>query len=187
VTKSVQPSSVELMVTILEREFPEFKWDDSVRRTAERFLAYLQEYSTAAIFQPPFEFTVFPTTVNQMIMCGPISFSSICKHHLLPYVGLAWVAYLPNRLQVGASKMPRIVQWCATKPTTQEELTAEIATYMKNKLEAQGVAVIMKAKHTCMACRGVREREANLITSEMRGAFLSNESAKLEFLHFVQE
>ena len=83
--------------------------------------------------------------------------------------------------------MPRIVQWCATKPTTQEELTAEIATYMKNKLEAQGVAVIMKAKHTCMACRGVREREANLITSEMRGAFLSNESAKLEFLHFVQE
>jgi GTP cyclohydrolase I len=174
------------MVTILNHMFPEFRWDDSVERTAERFLAYLEEYSMAATFEPPFQATVFPTKVNQMIAAGPISFSSICKHHLLPYVGYAWTAYLPNKLMIGASKMPRIVQWCATKPTTQEELTAEIATYLKNKLEAQGVAVIMVAKHTCMSCRGVREREANLVTSEMRGAFLSNAAAKAEFMHFVR-
>lgn len=176
-----------LMTIILNRIFPDFRWDDSAGRTAQRFLAYLEEYSLAATFQddPPFKTTAFKNTVNQMIACGPISFSSICKHHLLPFMGVAWVAYLPNRLMIGLSKIPRIVQWCASKPNTQETLAAEVADWMKNKLEAQGVSVIMRAKHTCTACRGVREREANFYTSERRGAFLSNAAAEAEFQAFM--
>lgn len=176
-----------LMQAILDQTFPGFKWaeDDGGKRTAKRFVNYLREYSPIYANTLPFEMTVFPAQVNQLIMSGPINFSSACMHHLLPYMGTAWVGYIPNRLMIGASKMPRLVKALANKPSTQEELCAEIASCLKHKLEAMGVAVVMRATHTCMSCRGVREEDAQLITSEMRGVFLTAGEARAEFLSFV--
>jgi len=176
-----------LMQAILEQTFPGFKWaeNDEGKRTAERFVKYLKEYSPIYAHTLPFNMTVFPANVNQLIMSGPINFSSICAHHLLPYMGVAWVGYIPNKLMIGASKMPRLVKALANKPTTQEEVCAEVASCLKHTLEAMGVAVTMRATHTCMSCRGVREEDAQLITSEMRGVFLTAGEARSEFLSFV--
>ena len=180
----MKQNNTALMKQVIDDIFPDFEWDDSAERTAERFVNYLKEYAPGP---RQFKLTTFPADINQLIMCGPIRFSSVCKHHLLPYTGTAWVGYIPNNLMIGASKMPRLVKWCATKPSTQEELTAEIASYLKHELSAMGVAVTMNAVHTCMACRGVREEDAHLITSEMRGVFLTSGEARHEYLTLMME
>jgi len=86
---------------------------------------------------------------------------------------------------VGLSKIPRVVHHFATRPTTQETLTKMIASFLKDNLEAMGVAVIMEARHTCMACRGIREHDAVMRTSEMRGAYMSSPPAREEFLTLI--
>jgi GTP cyclohydrolase I len=171
------------LATTIRNELGTECWDDSVEDTARRILAFWREY-----VQPtdlPFEFTVFPTTVNQMIIVRDIEFSSLCAHHLLPFYGIAHVGYLPNKKMVGLSKIPRLVDYHAKRPCTQEALTASIATDLKARLEAMGVAVIIEARHTCMACRGVRKHNGAMITSEMRGVFFAAEAARMEFLNLI--
>ncbi len=181
---------------MLEKYFPEMEWDDTPLRTAQRFLAYLMEYGGERK-EMPFNFTTFdnkissPSTkkddakINQVIAVRDIAFSSICQHHLLPYFGTAHVGYVPNVLMVGLSKIPRLVEWLATAPTTQEALAEAIASEMKSRLQCMGVAVILTAHHTCMGCRGVRAVGAQMITSEMRGVFFSAPAAREEFMTMV--
>ena len=172
------------MEHILNDIFPSFAWDeDSSRRTAERFVAYLREYQP--VEEAPFNFTTFPSDVNQMIVVKDIEFASVCKHHLLPFQGVCHVGYVPGELMVGVSKIPRLVNWRAARPQTQELLTAEIASFMKQNLKAMGVAVIMDAVHTCMCARGVRKVGASMRTSEMRGIFLTADAARSEFLRLA--
>jgi GTP cyclohydrolase I len=172
---------VDHMAAVLQCSFPGFRWDDSVLRTAERFIGFLEEYKPSE--EPDFNFTVFDGRgINQMVTMRDIRFSSICMHHLLPFEGRAHVSYLPHKLMVGASKLPRLVKWLARRPQTQERLTEQIADYLKKRLEAQGVAVVLEAKHTCMSCRGVREEDAIMITSEVRGTFLTAPAAREEHL-----
>lgn len=158
-------------------------WDDGVELTASRWVNAMREFAPANDLG--FKFTVFPTEVNQLIAVSGIEFSSLCAHHLFPFYGVAHVGYLPNRLQVGLSKIPRLVHHYATRPQTQERLTKQIASYLKNTLEAQGVAVVIEATHTCMSSRGVREHNGIMRTSEMRGAFLSSGDARAEFLRLT--
>jgi GTP cyclohydrolase I len=132
-----------------------------------------------------FELTVFPTKVNQLIVVNNIEFSSLCAHHLLPFWGIAHVGYVPNTLAVGLSKIPRVVDHFAAQPQMQERLTADIASFLKKKLTAQGVAVVIIAKHTCMACRGVRKHNGHMTTSEMRGVFITGAAARAEFLQLI--
>ena len=155
-------------------------WDDSAKRTAERWLAAMQEFAPAA--ELPFKFTTFPAIANQMIVVADIEFASICAHHLFPYAGKCHVGYIPNKLQVGISKIPRLVHHFAKRPSVQEKLTRDVASFMKHTLEAMGVAVIVEATHTCMSCRGVKEHNATMKTSEMRGVFLTASEARQEFL-----
>ncbi len=181
---------------MLEEYFPEVLWDDTPLRTAQRFLAYLMEYGGERK-EMPFNFTTFPNKVvspsiakddakiNQLVAVRDIEFSSICQHHLLPYFGVAHVGYVPNALMVGLSKIPRLVKWLATAPTTQEALAEAIASELKSRLECMGVAVILNAHHTCMGCRGARAVGATMITSEMRGVFLTAPAARQEFISLV--
>jgi GTP cyclohydrolase I len=181
---------------MLNEYFPETEWDDTPLRTAQRFLAYLMEYGGPRK-EMPFKFTTFPNKVsspsmdrgnakiNQIIAVKGITFSSICQHHLLPYFGTAHVGYVPNRLMVGLSKIPRLVHWLAKAPTTQEALAEAIASEMKDRLECMGVAVILTAHHTCMGCRGVRAVGAEMTTSEMRGVFFAAAAAREEFMRLV--
>lgn len=160
-------------------------WDDDPGSTASRWLKAIAEFQ-----QPkdmPFKATVFSARgQDQMVICRDIHFSSICAHHLFPFSGVAHVAYLPNKKIIGLSKIPRLVDWLAHKPSTQETTTEDIAAKLEELVNPLGVAVVLNAQHTCMACRGVRAHTATMTTSVMRGAFLTNPNAKQEFLSLIQ-
>lgn len=174
---------VSMLTNLLIKIFGQDVWDDSAERTADRWLRAMAEFRPETKID--FKFTTFKAEVNQLIVVRNIEFASLCAHHLFPFQGRVHVGYLPNRLQVGLSKIPRLVHHFAKRPTVQETLTAQIATYLKDKLEAQGVAVIIEAQHTCMSCRGIREHNAEMITSEMKGTFLTSSAARSEFLRAV--
>lgn len=176
-------STTSKLGMILQDIFGSDVWDDSPHDTAERVLRYWKEYVPKQ--EMDFKLTTFPTEVNQLIVVNNIEFSSMCAHHLLPFWGIAHVGYIPNRLAVGLSKVPRVVDHFAQRPQMQERLTADIASFLKEELSPQGVAVIVIAKHTCMACRGVRKHNGHMTTSEMRGVFLTAQSARSEFLQLI--
>jgi len=155
-------------------------WDDTARRTAERWMEAMQEFKPEE--EQFSDFTTFPTDINQMVVVANIKFSSLCAHHLFPYYGKAHVGYIPASRAVGVSKIPRLVHYFAKRPSVQERLTRDIASYMKHHLEAMGVAVVIEATHTCMSCRGIKEQDAVMKTSEMRGVFLTASEARQEFL-----
>lgn len=171
------------LVKILKTMFPEEVWDDSAERTAQRVLKVWKDYVPQQ--ELPFVFTTFPADVNQMIVVKDIEFASLCAHHLLPFTGFAHVGYVPNELMVGLSKIPRLVDYWAKRPTVQEYLTAQIAKDLKHRLAAMGVGVVIEARHMCMVCRGVRKHSGAMVTSEMRGIFLTAPAARSEFLSVI--
>ena len=173
----------EMVSTLLTDIFGLEVWDDSVERTAHRVLTYWTNHRPSD--ELDFELTAFPTKVNQLIVVNNIEFSSLCAHHLLPFWGIVHVGYIPNDQAVGLSKIPRVVDHFSHRPQMQERLTAEIATFLKRELRPMGVAVVMIAKHTCMACRGVRKHNGHMTTSEMRGVFITGAEARMEFLHLI--
>ena len=174
---------LDMVSSILQDIFGTEVWDDSVERTAHRVLKYWMDHRPND--KTDFELTVFPTEVNQLIVVNNIEFSSLGAHHLLPFWGIAHVGYVPNTWAIGLSKIPRVVDHFAARPQMQERLTADIASFLKKKLTAQGVAVVIIAKHTCMACRGVRKHNGHMTTSEMRGVFITGAAARSEFLQLI--
>lgn len=178
-----EASSVAMLSDLLTNIFGIDVWDDSVEETARRVLRYWID--NRPIDDMKFHVTTFPTQVNQLIVVNNIEFSSLCVHHLLPFWGIAHVGYIPNDLAIGLSKIPRVVDHFSARPQMQERLTADIASFLKKELRAMGVAVVMIAKHTCMACRGVRKHNGHMTTSEMRGVFLTAEAARAEFLAMI--
>lgn len=156
-------------------------FDDGVERTAERVAQAWKEFAPAP--EPPFGVTTFtPATDNQLIMVRDIAFSSLCAHHLMPFMGRAHVGYIPNKKMVGLSKIPRAVQWVAKRPCTQEGMTTAIARFLLERLDPSGVIVVVEAQHTCMACRGIEAHTASMTTSDIHGLFRFNPAAKEEFL-----
>lgn len=162
-------------------------WDDSPEVTAERVIRYWKEYEPHDISELDRVIKAFPAgdEAAQLVMVKDIEFSSMCAHHLLPFMGKVYVGYIPHELMIGLSKIPRIVDHFATRPQTQERLTNQIASYLKHAVSAKGVAVVIESQHTCMACRGVRKHNGSMVTSEMRGVFLTAEAARLEFLSLI--
>jgi len=173
----------QILTHLLEKVFGPDVWDDGSQDTAARILRFWSEYKPYE--EMDFEVTVFPSSVQQLIVVKDIEFSSLCAHHLLPFYGKAHVGYIPHNVQIGLSKVPRIVEHFARRPQVQERLTADIATFVKRITEAKGVAVQVEARHTCMSARGVRMHNAAMVTSEMRGIFLTAGEARGEFLSMV--
>lgn len=120
----------------------------------------------------------------EMIMQDGIKFSSLCEHHLLPFAGEAIVAYIPNKSGkvVGLSKLARTVEWAATGFQTQERITTVIAQALERVLEPRGVAVLLRAEHSCMSVRGVRAHGAVTTTSKLTGAFYDDPRCRAEFM-----
>lgn len=119
--------------------------------------------------------------LDELIVYGPIEFQSACAHHLLPFSGTVYVGYLPNGKIIGASKIPRLVNFFAQQPTTQEYLTQQIASYVDDLTEARFTGVMMSAVHCCVSCRGVRKQGMLMKTS----CFIpsTNPNLKAEFIH----
>jgi GTP cyclohydrolase I len=178
------PGSIAIFAEALRHVFGNEVWDDSAEDTARRLLKSWHAFAPQE--DPDFEFTVFDSNgINQMIIVRDIEFASLCAHHLMPFSGLCHIAYLPNKKQAGLSKFPRLVDYWATRPSVQENLTKAIADDIKGRLEAQGVAVVIESRHSCMSCRGIKARNASMITSEMRGSFLTGGTARDEFLALI--
>lgn len=123
----------------------------------------------------------FEETSDEMVVLRGIPFHSICEHHLLPFHGTASVGYLPGKV-VGISKLARLVHCFARRLQIQERLTRQIAAAIEEHLEARGVGVMIRARHLCMGCRGVKLPNTELMTSAMLGTLRVDASARAEFL-----
>ena len=123
----------------------------------------------------------FDVPYDEMVVVTDIEFTSLCEHHLLPFVGTASIGYLPGARVVGLSKLARLVLCFARRLQVQERMTQQIAGAIQKYLGPEGVGVIVRAEHACMACRGV-ERRAPMITSAMLGSFREKPEARAEFL-----
>jgi GTP cyclohydrolase I len=123
---------------------------------------------------------------DQMIAVGPVPFASVCEHHLLPFTGHAWVAYIPNgKGVVGLSKLARLVEHYARRPQIQERLTAQIADALVEHLDPVGAGCVVRASHTCMTLRGVRKDGALMTTSAIHGELKDQPAARAEFMALV--
>ncbi|GMU24266.1 MAG: GTP cyclohydrolase 1 [Phycisphaerae bacterium] len=130
---------------------------------------------------------VFTEQYDELVVLRDISFNSMCEHHLMPFEGVAHVAYLPDGKIAGISKLARVVDAFAHRPQVQERLTNQIADILANSLDAKGVAVVLKATHTCMTCRGVKKPGSLMVTSALRGRCKSDARTRSEVMMLLGE
>jgi GTP cyclohydrolase I len=128
---------------------------------------------------------VFTQKYDEMVIVRDICFESFCEHHLLPFTGKAHVAYIPNGKVVGLSKIPRVIDSLARRPQIQEKLTEEVADLIMSELDAQGVAVVMEASHSCMTLRGVHKPGSSMVTSALRGICKDKPATRAEVLALI--
>jgi GTP cyclohydrolase I len=129
---------------------------------------------------------VFSTSNNEMVIVRDIELYSLCEHHLLPFLGKAHVAYLPNGKVIGLSKIPRIVDMFARRLQIQEKLTQQIGNCIQEVTDAKGVAVVVEAKHLCAMMRGVQKQNSSMTTSMMLGRFRDDPRTRQEFLTLIR-
>jgi GTP cyclohydrolase I len=130
---------------------------------------------------------VFDADHDEMIMVRDIPLYSICMHHLIPFIGKAHVAYIPNEQGqiTGLSKLARVVDLASRKPQVQEKLTTEIADALERALDPRGTLVVIEAEHLCMSMRGIRKPGHQTVTSAVRGIFRSNEATRAEAMGLI--
>jgi len=149
---------------------------ETPRRVADAFAEFITPV--------PFTMTTFANRegYDEMVLARSMPFHSLCEHHLLPFVGVAHVGYLPADRLVGLSKLARTVDHFARRLQVQERLTSQIANYLEQRLSPKGVGVILEADHLCMSLRGVHKRGAKTVTSALLGAMRNDARARQEFL-----
>jgi GTP cyclohydrolase I len=159
---------------------------EGLRDTAKRVAKMYADLFQGLHENPRDHLTVlFDEQHDEMVVVKDVPFYSMCEHHLLPFQGRAHVAYIPRGKVVGLSKIVRVVEAFARRPQVQERLTSQIADLLMDALDAQGVAVVVEASHTCMTMRGVKKPGANVVTSAMRGVFKDEQATRSEFMSLV--
>ena len=148
---------------------------------AMQFLTQGYQQDGKAIVQS----ALFDEPYNHMVLVKDIELFSLCEHHMLPFIGKAHVAYIPNGQITGLSKIARVVETYARRLQVQERLTEQIRDCIQESLNPLGVAVVIEAMHTCMSMRGVQKSNAITVTSAFSGAFLKDERTRNEFMHLI--
>jgi GTP cyclohydrolase I len=156
-------------------------------RTPER-VARMYEELTAGYHVDPVRLindAIFDVNYDEMVIVRDIDFYSLCEHHLLPFLGQAHVAYIPDGKVIGLSKIPRIVEMFARRLQVQERMTQEIAEFLDETLHPLGVAVVAEGLHMCAAMRGVKKANARMLTSAMMGTFKEDAITRGEFFDHI--
>lgn len=157
--------------------------DEGIRDTPRRMAKAFAELLTPE----PFTATTFHNAegYDELVVARDIPFHSLCMHHLLPFHGVAHVAYLPGERIVGLSKLARVVESFARDLQVQERLTVQVASWLEETLSPRGVGVVIEAEHLCMSLRGVRKPGARTVTSALRGTLRDDARTRSEFLSLV--
>ena len=138
----------------------------------------------AELFAPrPFDLTTFPNDedYDELVLARAIPVRSVCEHHLLPFVGVAHIGYLPGDRILGLSKLARVVEHFACRPQVQERLTKQVADWLDDHLQPRGVGVVVEAEHTCMTLRGVQATGSSTVTSTLLGSLRADPRSRQEF------
>ena len=176
------------LIEQLLRELGENPKREGLERTPERVEKALR-YLTSGYdrdVKDVLNDAMFVEEYDEMEIVKDIDFSSLCEHHLLPFVGKVHIAYMPNRKIVGLSKIPRLVDVFSRRLQVQERLTTQIANSLNEILEPRGVAVVMEAVHLCMLVRGVEKQNSKAVTSAMLGAFRDRPETRAEFMELIK-
>lgn len=158
---------------------------DTARRVAKM---YLREVFGGRYVPEP-AVTEFPNIarLNELMIVGPVTVRSACSHHFCPIIGRVWVGVMPNEHSalIGLSKYARLVEWLMTRPQIQEEAIAQLAELLQDKMQPDGLAIVMEADHYCMQWRGVKDMDSKMTNSVMRGSFLKDPNLRREFLSLL--
>ena len=162
---------------------------DGLKRTPERVAGMYEEIFSGLHRDPIEELDVtFDADHDEMIMVRDMPLYSLCEHHLIPFIGVSHVAYIPNvdgRI-TGLSKLARAVDVVARRPQVQERLTTQVADAIEKALDPRGVLVIVEAEHLCMTMRGVKKPGSRTVTSAVRGIFRENEATRAEAMNLIR-
>ncbi|MBL0719064.1 GTP cyclohydrolase I [Piscinibacter sp. Jin2] len=158
---------------------------DTARRVAKMYLG--EVFRGRYVAQPPV--TEFPNVehLNELMIVGPITVRSACSHHFCPIMGRVWIGVMPNEHSdlIGLSKYARLAEWIMSRPQIQEEAVTQVADLLQDKINPDGLAIVMEADHFCMQWRGVKDMDSKMINSVMRGSFLKDANLRREFLSLV--
>jgi len=161
---------------------------EGLRDTPQRVARMYEELLGGLHDDPSRHFrAVFEERYDEMVVVRDIAFQSMCEHHLLPFMGKAHVAYIPDGRLVGISKIARVVDCFAHRPQVQERLTNQIADLIMEQLAPKGVAVVLEAQHTCMIIRGVKKPGSIVVTSAVRGLCKSNLATRSEAMGLLRQ
>ena len=179
--KRIENAVREILIAI--GEDPE---REGLIETPERVARMYSEVFSGLPEDPKKHIKTFSTGNDEMVVVRDIPLYSMCEHHLLPFVGKAHIAYIPrDGIVIGLSKLARIVNSFARRPQLQERLTANVADFLENELNALGVAVVIEAAHMCMQIRGVQKQNSVTTTSAFTGAFLKDIRTREEFMRLI--
>ena len=187
--EALQAEVEEKMKGVLESLVIDTASDHNTRETAKRVAKmYLTEVFHGR-YSPVPPVTEFPnaSSLNELMIVGPITVRSACSHHFCPIMGRLWIGLMPNEHSnlIGLSKYSRLAEWIMSRPQIQEEAITQMAELLIDKVRPDGLAVVMEADHFCMHWRGVRDNQTKMINSVMRGSFLKDHTLRREFLSLL--
>ncbi len=161
---------------------------EGLQRTPDRVARMYAELTEGYRINPPdlINEALFSVEYDEMVVVKDIDFYSLCEHHLLPFVGKAHVAYIPNGKVIGLSKIPRVVEMFARRLQVQERMTVQIAEFIEEVLHPRGVAVVVEGAHMCMMMRGIKKANAVMSTSSMLGSFRESAKTRSEFMEHIK-
>jgi GTP cyclohydrolase I len=161
---------------------------EGLLRTPERMHRMWLELTCGYLVDPEklINGAIFDVGYSEMVVVKYIPFYSLCEHHMLPFFGTASVGYVPRGRVVGLSKIPRVVEMYARRLQVQERMTQQIADFLQERLDPQGVAVVIEAQHLCMAMRGIKKGGATMVTSSVLGCFRTNQRTRDEFMAHLE-
>lgn len=186
--ETVDPQELEAAVRTILRAVGEDPNRDGLLDTPRRVSKMYREMFSGLHVDPGRHLDVtFEESYDEIVLVRDITFTSMCEHHLLPFTGVAHVAYIPNGCVTGLSKLARVVEEVSRRPQVQERMTQTIADLIEDRLGSSAVGVIVKAEHSCMSIRGVRKPGSATVTSSLRGSFRSDPASRAELMSLINQ